>query len=39
MSTCSYWQRLVKETNGGIITPDIQERYDLYNAIFWEGRK
>ena len=35
---CGYWDRLVKETNGGIITPDIQERYDLYNSIFWEGK-
>ena len=39
MNSCGYWERLVKETNGTIITPDIQERYDLYNAIFWEGRK
>ena len=34
----SYWEWLVKKTNGGILTGDIQERYDLYNALFWEGR-
>ena len=34
----SYWDWLVTKTNGGIVTADIQERYDLYNAIFWEGR-
>ena len=35
----SYFDQLVKKTGGAIITPDLQERYDLYNAIFWEGRK
>ena len=39
MTSCGYWERLVKATNGGIITPDIQERYDLYNSIFWEGKR
>ena len=39
MVSCGYWERLVKETNGSIVTADIQERYDLYNAIFMEGRK
>lgn len=34
-----YFDHLVKQTGGAIITPDLQERYDLYNAIFWEGRK
>lgn len=37
----SYWDYLIKETGGGIVTPDIQERYDLYNAIFhrdWEAK-
>ena len=34
-----YWDRLVKKTNGSIVNTDIQERYDLYNSIFWEGRK
>ena len=38
MNCCGYWQRLVEATGGGIVTPDIQERYDLYNAIFWEGK-
>ena len=32
----SYWDYLIKETNGGILTGDIQERYDLYNSIFWK---
>lgn len=35
----SYFDFLVKKTNGGIITPNIQERYDLYNSVFWEGRR
>ena len=39
MQSCGYWELLVKKTNGGIITPNIQERYDLYNSVFWEGRK
>jgi hypothetical protein len=34
----SYWELLVEKTNGGIMTPDIQERYDLYNAIFFANR-
>lgn len=34
-----YWDSLVKKTGGAIMTSDLQERYDLYNAIFWEGRK
>jgi hypothetical protein len=39
LQPCGYWDYLTKETNGGIMTPDIQERYDLYNSIFWEGRR
>lgn len=39
MSTCTYWDRLVKETNGAILTSDIQKRYDLYNQVFWEGHQ
>lgn len=38
MSTCGFWQRLIKETNGGILTSDIQERYNLYNSVFWRDR-
>ena len=34
-----YWELLVEKTNGDILTSNIQERYDLYNKIFWEGRK
>lgn len=34
-----YWELLGEKTNGAILTSDIQERYDLYNKIFWEGRK
>lgn len=34
----SYWDRLVKETNGAILTSDIQKRYDLYNEVFWGSR-
>lgn len=39
LQPCGYWEKLVSETNGSIMTPDIQERYDLYNSIFWEGRR
>lgn len=38
MNCCGYWQRLVEATGGSIVTPDIQERYDLYNAIFWKEK-
>lgn len=38
LQSCGYWERLVKATNGAIMTSDIQERYDAYNEIFWEGR-
>lgn len=36
LNPCGYWDRLVKETKGAILTSDIQQRYDLYNEIFWE---
>ena len=38
MANCpvAYWAKLVKEINGSIITTNIQERYDLYNAIFFK---
>lgn len=39
LQPCGYWEKLVSETNGSIMTADIQERYDLYNSIFWEGRR
>lgn len=39
MQSCGYWQNLVKETNGAIVTASIQERYDLYNALFWDAKK
>lgn len=39
LQPCGYWERLMKETDGKILTADIQERYALYNAIFMEGRK
>jgi hypothetical protein len=38
LTPCGYWDRLVKATNGEILTADLQKRYDLYNAYFWEGR-
>ena len=36
---CGCWERLVKKTGGNIVTTEIQERYDAYNAIFWDERK
>ena len=37
LSPCGYWDRLIKETDGAILTSDIQERYDLYNKVLWEA--
>ena len=34
MQSCGLWDKLMRETNGGVLTGDIQERYDLYNAYF-----
>jgi len=34
----SYWELLIKQTGGRILSDDIQKRYDLYNEIFWRGR-
>ena len=36
MSACGYWEWLYKETDGEVLTGDIQKRYDLYNEIFWK---
>ena len=33
---CGYWQELKRRTDGDIVSEDIQERYDLYNAVFRE---
>ena len=38
LQSCGYWDKLVKQTFGAILTDDIQERYDLYNQIFYNGR-
>lgn len=38
LQSCGYWDKLVKETNGAILTSDIQERYDLYNQMFYGGK-
>lgn len=35
MKRCGYWQELMKNTGGDILTADIQERYHLYNREFW----
>ena len=37
MSRCGFWQELKKRTNGAIMTDSIQDRYDLYNALFREA--
>lgn len=39
LTPCGYWDRLVKETNGSILTADIQKRYDLYNSFFCKSVK
>lgn len=36
LQSCGYWERLVEETDGAILTADIQQRYGLYNLLFWE---
>lgn len=39
MKRCGYWDELAKETDGEILTADIQTRYDLYNELFFgEGQ-
>lgn len=39
MSACGYWEWLYKETDGDILTGNIQHRYDLYNEIFWRSKE
>ena len=31
LQTCGYWELLIADTDGAIVTTDIQKRYDLYN--------
>ena len=33
LQTCGKWARWMKQTNGAIGTSDIQNRYDIYNAL------
>lgn len=33
-----HWEKLMERTSYAIHTDNIQERYDLYNKIFWAGR-
>lgn len=35
----SYWERLFDVTDGRIASDNIQNRYDLYNEVFWRGRE
>ena len=37
MSRCGFWHDLKARTNGAILTDSIQDRYDLYNALFREA--
>ena len=39
LTPCGYWNRLVMETDGSILTADIQKRYDLYNSFFYKSVK
>lgn len=39
MAACGYWEWLYKETDGDILTGNIQHRYDLYNEIFWRSKE
>lgn len=36
MATCGYWRNMVIQTMGRILSDDIQERYRIYNEIFYE---
>lgn len=38
LASCGYWDRLVRATGNGILTDNIQERYDLYNEEFFDGQ-
>ena len=33
MDSCGYWRWLMERTHGGILTGNIQDRYDLYNEV------
>ena len=33
LQTCGIWQHMVEQTGGRILTANIQERYDIYNAF------
>lgn len=35
MGKCQFWNYLMTETEGKILTSDIQRRYDLYNELFY----
>lgn len=37
MGRCGFWQEMKIQTNGAILTDSIQDRYDLYNALFQEA--
>ncbi|MBR4855150.1 MAG: thymidylate synthase ThyX [Bacteroidaceae bacterium] len=39
ISKQSYWETLIQQTGGRILTDDVQKRYDLYNEVFWRGRE
>lgn len=39
MDRCRFWQDLKMRTNGSIVTDSIQDRYDLYNALFREDHR
>ena len=39
LQSCGYWGKLIKQTDGRILTSDIQERYDLYNQIFFGEKR
>lgn len=43
LQSCGYWDLLVKKSGGNIVTPNIKDRYDEYNFLFYllraESRK
>ena len=39
LHNCGYFQSLIEVSMRDIATTNIQDRYDEYNRIFWEGRK
>lgn len=38
MQTCGFWEHMAQQTGGRIASQHIDERYDVYNRLFYAGR-